>query len=64
MKYIVELRDLPYSIIKSKEQYFDDMKEAQVKQAEVQVEIAEMQQDIQNEAQEQAAYDQQIAQDL
>ena len=40
------------------------MKEAQVKQAEVQVEIAEMQQDIQNEAQEQAAYDQQIAQDL
>ena len=64
VKYFIDLWDLPEDILKTKQQFFNDMKEAQVKQAEVQVEVAQVQQDAQNEAQAEAQQDQMINQEL
>ena len=64
VKYFIDLWDLPEDILKSKQQYFNDMKEAQVKQAEAQVEVAQIQQEAQAEAQAEAEQDQMIAQQL
>jgi len=58
------LWDLPEDILKTKQQYFNDMKEAQVKQAEAQVEVAQVQQEAQAEAQAEAEQDQMINQQL
>jgi len=64
VKYFIDLWDLPEDILKSKQQYFNDMKEAQVKQAEAQVEVAQVQQEAQAEAQAEAEQDQMISQQL
>lgn len=49
MKYIVELWDMPSAIVKSKNEFYDDLREAQIKQTEIQQEIATAQQEQQNE---------------
>lgn len=49
MKYIVELWDMPWSIVKSKNEFYDDLREAQIKQTEIQQEIATAQQEAQAE---------------
>ena len=64
VKYFIDLWDLPEDILKTKQQYFNDMKEAQVKQAEAQVEVAQVQQEAQAEAQAEAEQDQMINQQL
>ena len=64
VKYFIDLWDLPEDILKSKQQFFNDMKEAQVKQAEAQVEVAQIQQDAQAEAQAEAEQNQIIGQQL
>lgn len=64
VKYFIDLWDLPEDILKTKQQFFNDMKEAQVKQAEAQVEVAQIQQEAQAEAQANAEQDQMIGQEL
>lgn len=64
VKYFIDLWDLPEDILKTKQQFFNDMKEAQVKQAEAQVEVAQIQQEAQAEAQAEAQQEQMIGQEL
>lgn len=64
VKYIVELWDLPEWVVKSKWDFYNDMKDSQIKQAEIQNEVAVVQQEWQQAAQEQMAQDQQIQENL
>lgn len=62
VKYIIDLWDLPEWVLKWKNEYYNDVKDAQIKQAEIQTEVAVVQQEWQQAAQEQIAQDQQIKQ--
>lgn len=64
MKYIVELWDMPWSIVKSKNEFYDDLREAQIKQTEIQQEIATAQQEAQVEAMQEQQETAQISEAL
>lgn len=64
VKYFIDLWDLPENIIKSKQEFYNDMKEIQLKQAEAQVEAAQIQQDVQQEAQAEQEQNNIIGQEL
>ena len=64
VKYFIEIWDLPENILKSKQEYYNDMKEAQVKQAEAQVEAQQAQQDAQAEIEAEAQQEQSIMDQL
>ena len=55
---------MPDDILKTKQQFFSDMKEAQLKQAETEVEVAMVQQDAQQELQAEAQQNENINQQL
>ena len=64
VKYFIDLWDLPEDILKTKQQFFHDMKEAQLRQAETEAEVAQVQQEAQQEIQANAEQDQAMAQQL
>lgn len=63
VKYFIEIWWLPTDILKSKEEYYDDIKEAQIKQVETQAEIQQVQVDMQTEAEAKAQQDQMLTQE-